>query len=229
MDSLEKLETLQARILHRITELEISLYGQKLASVSLSSDDPTARAGDTMELRLTAILIVLGVDDFLFKRVPLDYYDRSLESRRDILGAPSIEHLCKSIVLVNTQAPASVTDCSDRNNSKYYVVVIQYMARLNAENIKNFVYALNDRKIPKKRFNFRLAPEEDSQELTGYGHNAVTCFGSKTNIPVILDEAITKLEPNFFWLGGGEVDLKLGIRTPQFITAIKPFIVSCST
>ena len=26
---------------------------------------------------------------------------------------------------VNTQAPSNVIDCSDRNNSKYYVVVIQ--------------------------------------------------------------------------------------------------------
>ena len=26
---------------------------------------------------------------------------------------------------VNTQAPSNVTDCSDRNNSKYYIVVVQ--------------------------------------------------------------------------------------------------------
>lgn len=55
---------------------------------------------------------------------------------------------------------------------------------------------------------------------------------SKTNadfLQVILDEAIAKLEPNFFWLGGGEIDLKLGIRTSQFIDFVKPFIVKCST
>ena len=45
---------------------------------------------------------------------------------------------------------------------------------------------------------------------------------------VILDEAIVKLNPDFFWLGGGEVDLKLGIRTCEFINFVKPFIVSCS-
>ncbi|KAJ0962021.1 hypothetical protein J5N97_029849 [Dioscorea zingiberensis] len=229
MDSFEKLERLQARILDRITELAISLQTHNLASLSISSDPSDARAGETTESRLAAILIARGVNDFLFKRVPFDYYDRPLEARRDVLGAPSVEHLCKSIVLVNTQAPASITDCSDRNNSKYYVVVIQYMARLNAENIKNFLYTLNDRKMPKKKFNLRLASEEDSLKLTGYVHNAVTCIGMETNIPVILDEAITKLDPDFFWLGGGEVNLKLGIRTFQFITAVKPFIVSCST
>jgi len=45
---------------------------------------------------------------------------------------------------------------------------------------------------------------------------------------VILDEAIVKLTPDFFWLGGGEVDLKLGIRTSQLIKFINPFIVNCS-
>jgi len=46
---------------------------------------------------------------------------------------------------------------------------------------------------------------------------------------VILDEAIVKLTPDFFWLGGGEVDLKLGIRASELIRFINPFIVSCSS
>ncbi|XP_038976746.1 uncharacterized protein LOC103705207 [Phoenix dactylifera] len=231
MDSLGELEAAQSRILQRITELEISLQTERVSSLSISphSDAAAGSGGETTEARLAAMLRARGVQDFQFKRVPLDYYERSLEARREILDAPSIHHLCKSIVMVNTQAPASVTDCSDHNNSKYYIVVIQYIARLNAENIKHFLYALNDKKIPKKRFNMRLAPEEESLELTGYVHNAVTCIGMETDIPVILDEAIAKLDPDFFWLGGGEVDLKLGIRTSQFITAINPFVVSCSS
>ncbi|KAG4931181.1 hypothetical protein JHK86_048142 [Glycine max] len=31
----------------------------------------------------------------------------------------------------------------------------------------------------------RLAPEDTSMELTGYGHNAVTCIGMKTDIPQV--------------------------------------------
>lgn len=83
---------------------------------------------------------------------------------------------------VNTQAPSNVTDCSDRNYSKYYVVVVQvlsvfsstndwiypaaisvlgtfylqYTARFNAETVKNFLYALNDGRISKKKFNCKL-------------------------------------------------------------------------
>ncbi|KAL7213251.1 hypothetical protein ACSBR2_015876 [Camellia fascicularis] len=111
------------------------------------------------------------------------------------------------VLEVNTQAPSNVTDCSDRNNSKYYIVVVQasrYTARFSADIVKNFLYSLNNGKIPKKKFNLRLAPEETSLKLTGFGHNAVTCIGMNTDIPVILDEAITKLNPDFFWLGGGE-------------------------
>ncbi|KAK9120639.1 hypothetical protein Syun_018256 [Stephania yunnanensis] len=180
------------------------------------------------ESRLSSLLRSNGVRDFSFKRVPRDYYDTPIESRREILTAHSIDHICKSIVLVNTQAQASVTDCSDRNNSKYYVVVVQYTARFNAESVKKFLYSLNNGKIPKKKFNLRLAPEEVSLDLTGYEHNGVTCIGMKTSIPVILDEAIAKLEPDFFWLGGGETDLKLGIRTSEFINFVKPFVVDCS-
>ncbi|KAK4262620.1 hypothetical protein QN277_028159 [Acacia crassicarpa] len=229
MEALAELERRQIQLLNRIAKLELSILPQHF---SILSSKPTARPVDDneadTEARLSSILLSNGVDEFFFKRVPLDYYDWPLEARRDALGAASIDHLCKSIVLVNTQAQSNVLDCSDSNNSKYYVVVVQYTARFNAEAVKNFLYSLNNGKIAKKKFNLRLAPEETSTELTGYGHNAVTCIGMKTDIPVILDEAIVKLTPDFFWLGGGEVDLKLGIRTSQLIRFIKPFIVSCS-
>ncbi|KAL8539803.1 hypothetical protein ACS0TY_001415 [Phlomoides rotata] len=225
MEVLAELERIQTRILHRISDFELSHLPQSFShSLSISGADDST----TTEGRLSAILRANAVRDFLFKRVPSDYYDWTLEARRDILSAPSIHHLCKSIVLVNTQAPPDVTDCSNRNYSKYYVVVVQYTARFNAETVKNFLYTLNNGKISKKKINLRLAPEETSCYLTGYEHNGVTCIGMKTDIPVILDEAIVKLNPDFFWLGGGEIDLKLGIRTCQFIDYVKPFIVNCS-
>ncbi|XP_052170705.1 uncharacterized protein LOC127786949 isoform X2 [Diospyros lotus] len=187
-EALAELERRQIRILQRITDLEVSHLPQhfsKSLSVSSSRENhhtDAAVATDT-EARLSDVLRAHGVRDFSFKRVPSDYYDSPLEARRDVLGAFSVDHLCKSIVLVNTQAPSNVIDCSDHNNSKYYVVVIQYIARFNAETVKNFLYSLNNGNIPKKKFNLRLAPEETSQKLTGYEHNAVTCIGMKTDIP----------------------------------------------
>ncbi|XP_062029471.1 uncharacterized protein LOC133745425 isoform X2 [Rosa rugosa] len=222
--SLAELERIQTQILQRISSLEIS------SASLLPQPTPTPTQNDAgTEARLSAILKSKGVNGFSFKTVAPDYYDWPLEARRDAVGAASVHHLCKTIVLVNTQAPPSVVDCSDRNNSKYYLVVVQYTARFNAEAVKNFLYTLNEGKIAKKKFNLRLAPEETSTQLTGFEHNAVTCVGMKTEIPVILDEAIQKLNPDFFWLGGGEVDLKLGIKTSEFINVVKPFIVSCSS
>ncbi|KZV45333.1 hypothetical protein F511_04071 [Dorcoceras hygrometricum] len=231
METLAELERIQTRILHRISDLERSeLPHHFTQSLSLSPTEARLSAADvTTEARLSAILCANGVRDFAFKRVPSGYYSWPLEARRDALSAASIHHLCKSIVLVNTQAPSNVNDCSNRNYSKYYVVVVQYTARFNAETVKNFLYNLNDGKIAKKKINMRLAPEETSAMLTGYEHNGVTCIGMKTDIPVILDEAIVKLEPDFFWLGGGEIDLKLGIRTSQFIDFVRPFVVNCSS
>lgn len=49
---------------------------------------------------------------------------------RQVLGAASVFHLCKSIVFENTKAPPDVTDCSNPQNSKYYLVVTQYAYKL---------------------------------------------------------------------------------------------------
>ncbi|XP_022639152.1 uncharacterized protein LOC106767318 isoform X2 [Vigna radiata var. radiata] len=181
-EALAELERVQSQLLQRISKLEHSYLPS-----SLSRNDTVQDAGTDTVARLSSILRSNGVPEFSFKRVPSDYYDWPLEARRDALSAASIHHLCKSIVLVNTQAPANVVDCTNRNNSKYYVVVVQYTARFNAEAVKNFLYSLNNGSIAKKKFNMRLAPEETSMELTGYGHNAVTCIGMKTDIPIFPD------------------------------------------
>lgn len=241
LSSAEALELRQLRILESIGNLEFRLSGTtKLESsgvavaggFSLENGDVGRVAkegcdGETVEQRLSKVLQDSGATGFIFKAVPSDYYGRTYEERRDLLGAASVHHLCKSIVMENTQAHKSVKDCSDRNNSKYYVIVVQFTARLNAEKIKAFVHLLNEGKIPKKQFNLRLAPEEVSNKLTGFEHNAVTPIGMREDIPVILSDAIVKLSPRLFWLGGGEVNLKLGIQTDDFIRIVKPFITDC--
>ncbi|KAM0030280.1 hypothetical protein Hdeb2414_s0018g00535341 [Helianthus debilis subsp. tardiflorus] len=86
---MEELESRQTQILKRITQLELSLLPPS------TDEQPNATVA-----RLSAALVAGAVKDFSFKRVPSDYYDWSLEARRDVLGAASIHHLCKSIVLV---------------------------------------------------------------------------------------------------------------------------------
>ncbi|GAU49347.1 hypothetical protein TSUD_184300 [Trifolium subterraneum] len=155
--SLADLERVQTHLLQRISKLEqhFNLPSHTNPNPPLINNPQSHTETDTVS-RLSSILQTNGVTDFSFKRVASDYYDWSLESRRDALNAASIHHLCKSIVLVNTQAPSNVVDCSDRNNSKYYVVVVQYTARFNAEAVKNFLYSLNNGTIAKKKFNCKL-------------------------------------------------------------------------
>lgn len=105
--TLAELERVQTQILSRISNLELSLLPHNpLPSLSPFYSSPGANGdGDSDRdtgtvARLSNILRSNGVNNFSFKRVPADYYDRSLECRRDLLGAASIDHLCKSIVLV---------------------------------------------------------------------------------------------------------------------------------
>lgn len=92
--------------------------------------------------------------------------------------------------------------------------------------------------------------------MTGYTHNSVTPFCMPASVPVrllqggrgkqanpqragmtlcgrggcawqlILSKSVAELP--FFWLGGGEVDLKLGVDTREFIAGAKPYVMPCT-
>jgi len=155
-----------------------------------------------------------------FRRVPADYYDRKLEERQVLLNAPTKHYLCKSMIMCNTKC--SNSDWKDPKNSKYYVVIYQYTRRFNNEKLVKFVQGLSG--LSKSKFNFRLAPEEVSEELSGYGHNSVTPLGMKTPLPIVLSHRILELGKDnpaerFFWLGAGEPDLKLKVFIDDFLRA----------
>lgn len=64
-----------------------------------------------------------------------------------------------------------------------------------------------------------------AQALTGFEHNAICPIGMTKNVPVIIAEAITKLDGDWMWLGGGQVDLKLGCTVSEFIRVTNAFVV----
>eukprot|EP01026_Neomeris_dumetosa_P069373 TRINITY_DN6855_c1_g1_i1.p1 TRINITY_DN6855_c1_g1~~TRINITY_DN6855_c1_g1_i1.p1 ORF type:complete len:292 (-),score=40.94 TRINITY_DN6855_c1_g1_i1:149-1024(-) len=178
-----------------------------------------------IEKRLTNELISKGVKNFRFVHCPKDYYDKDLEYRKQILGAPSIYHLCKSLVMENTKAHPDVKDCSNPKNSKYYLVICQYGGFPNWEKVHKFLHKINEGAYSKKYFNIRLAENGISDELSGYTHNSVTPVCFKSPIPIIISEKIVKLKPPFFFMGGGEVNLKLGVDVKEFLEAYHPFVV----
>jgi len=132
------------------------------------------------------------------------------------------------MIMENTRAHPSVDGWSNPLNSKYYVVIVQYTARLHAEKLKTFIHRLSQGQVGKQYYNMRLAPEDVSDELSGYSHNAVTPLGIKTPLPIILSHRIAELQPSFFFLGAGEVDLKVGMPSEEFIQQYKPFVADCT-
>ena len=72
--------------------------------------------------------------------------------------------------------------------------------------------------VGKKFFKFRLADEADAFELSGYKYNSITPFFMKNDsLRIILSKGIYDLDPKYFWLGGGRVELKLGVSVDEFM------------
>ena len=90
------------------------------------------------------------------------------------------------------------------------------------------MHGLNEKAIPRKNFNFRLAPEEVSCELTGFGYNAVTPVASKTQMPIIVSHEIMELKEGTFYIGAGEVDLKIEFCASEFVQRYNAIVVDCT-
>lgn len=97
------------------------------------------------------------------------------------LNAPSEAHLCKSILFVNTryqQGPAQ--SIWDPINAQYYLVIVQYVDKINTQKLNNYVHStLGGSQVSKKKYNMRLAPEEKAEELTGFIRNGVCPLGTR--------------------------------------------------
>ncbi|EPY24469.1 YbaK/aminoacyl-tRNA synthetase-associated domain-containing protein [Angomonas deanei] len=150
---------------------------------------PPADTRDTEEVtRLKRWVHEHGLTSATFHWVPSEYYQQNLQWRRDILGAPSSQHLCKTIVLENTHCIHD--DCSDPNNSRFYMIVFQYVERFDAEMVSRVLREKNPG-VGKKKFNLRLADPDKALQLTGFSDGAVAPFGTPVPVPVILSSSVT--------------------------------------
>ncbi|CAI2174015.1 3080_t:CDS:2 [Funneliformis geosporum] len=161
-----------------------------------------------------------------FYHVESDYYNWELQRRAFRLIAPSINHLCKSVIFENTRCSHDSID--DPLNSRYYCVITQYVGSINTQKLLNFVRTLRHKQLSKKNYNFRVADEEKSIQLTGFESNGVSPIGMTFRIPIILTNAITELQPPVFYLGAGHIDWKLALPINSFIHATNCFIADLS-
>eukprot|EP00792_Barthelona_sp_PAP020_P004065 TRINITY_DN1862_c0_g1_i1.p1 TRINITY_DN1862_c0_g1~~TRINITY_DN1862_c0_g1_i1.p1 ORF type:complete len:210 (+),score=66.81 TRINITY_DN1862_c0_g1_i1:32-631(+) len=154
-------------------------------------------------------------------RVPSSYYDETLEWRADVLKAPSIHHLCKTLIIENVKCLEPT-----KNYPRYIAVVVGYTSRISSQKLIRTFLSLpgNEDKTIKQHFAMSSADAEVCAKLTGFEFNAVTPFGLKFECPVVLSKRIFDLTPNLFFLGGGEIDLKLRVDTQQFVDGLGAII-----
>ena len=176
----------------------------------------------------------------IWKFVPENYYNTSLEERAQCLQAPSIHYLCKSLLLENRKVIATATP-NDPTNPRFVLVVIQYASVLDTKKLITAIRKLRPdvtQRLDVTQFDFRIATEVDNDIITGYAHNSVTPFGMRCQqqqeqkmkgdesrvmnvraVPIILSSALLPL--HFLWLGGGHEHLKLGMSVSDFCYAFR--------
>jgi hypothetical protein len=123
--------------------------------------------------RMTSICASLALHSARLCAVPSHYYSLTLQERAALVSAPSVDHMCKTVVFENTKA--TVADCQDAFHSRFYAVIVQYTSEVSTSKFENFAFNLaqeNGRTVSKRRFHWRLASPEDSLRLTGYVNNA---------------------------------------------------------
>ncbi|CAG8545754.1 6726_t:CDS:2 [Scutellospora calospora] len=218
-DTLQSL-TKQISILYSSPKLEpyyLEYFTHKAKNTKL--DENTPEVVKTVEKACNE----LGIRTISrFYKVESDYYEWELQRRAFRLVAPSIDHLCKSVIFENTRCIHDNID--DPLNSKYYCVIVQYIGSINTQKLMNFVRGLKNKSISKKNYNFRVADAEKSIELTGFENNGVSPIGMNKKIPIIISKSITELKPPIFYIGGGHIDWKLALPIKNFINATKCLI-----
>ena len=162
-------------------------------------------------LKLKDHLLQRGFRSVYMKFATPDFFEWDFPTRKVFLEAASENHLCKCIIMENKKFNPEL---ASKFYHRYVCVIIQFTTSLKNERLikamKSYQNNNCEVKASRKYFHYRLASGEMNNELSGYMHNAVTPFMFKdTSIPFVLSDRITKLQPAYFWLGGGHVNTKL--------------------
>lgn len=133
---------------------------------------PTLAEHEDVNAPPEAVKVINGIKDRklnhhskLFKVDPT-YYTWELEERQICLSAPSIHHLCKSVVFENTRWKENII--GDDSSVRYIMVVVQYTDKINSQKLNNYLRDLAIEKRARKAFNLRVTDPETALKLTGY-------------------------------------------------------------
>ena len=175
-------------------------------------------------------------DSLSIQKVPRNYYESSLEIRRDCLEAPSIDHLCKTLIFENTRQKLleDQSELLDNRHPKYVVVIIQYTDKMSTKKLNSIMrdelFQCTGIQQASKYFNMRLASEETAIELTGYGNNGISPLGmiKGDSLRIVMSGKIPDLVPGVFFLGAGDIDWKVSLSPRDFVEKTKCLVKDIS-
>ena len=138
----------------------------------------------------------LPESSYSFVEAPEDYYDRTLEERCQIVGAASVDHLCKSLIYKNAKWTGEGSA-----GSEFLCVIVQYSHEIDEDKMLTALRNTRQPALPLSAFDLRFATPEETGELTGFEFNAVAPVGMLKGCPVIVTKEVTRLVPPEIFLG----------------------------
>ena len=173
---------------------------------------------DVQKAKLSEYFTQKGINSFIIVETPEDYYSMTLDQRKVIVGCNK-EALCKSVILENTLFDENVK-CPIYQ--RYYLTIVQYVSEFNAEKIakllRSYIAEQYNIKLTKKQVHFRVAKKEVAYEMTGFSFNSIGPYLMKSeDLLIIFPSQLYDIYPQYFYLGGGELELKVGVCIDDFM------------
>ena len=173
---------------------------------------------DLQKSRLSQYFTKNGINSFNIVETPEDYYSMTLDQRKVIVGCNK-EALCKSVILKNTSFDENVK-CPIYK--QYYLTIVQYVTKFNAEKmarlLRNYISEKYNVKISKKQIHFREAEKDVAYDMTGFTFNSIGPYLMKSkDLLIIFPSKLYSIYPQYFYLGGGELELKVGMCIDDFM------------
>ena len=173
---------------------------------------------DLQKAKLFEYLTQKGIKSFNIVETPEDYYSMTLDQRKVIVGCNK-EALCKSVILENTLFDENIK-CPIYQ--KYYLLIVQYVSEFNAEKLakllRSYIAEKYDIKLTKKQIHFRVAKKEVAYEMTGFSFNSIGPYLMKSeDLLIIFPSKLYEIYPQYFYLGGGELEIKVGVSIDDFM------------
>ena len=174
---------------------------------------------DYQKLKLTEYFLSNNCYSFRIVETPINYYDMNLDERQKIVQTHSKSTLCKSIILENKNFDPSIK-CD--LYQKFYLTIVQYVSEFNTEKIgrtlKNYLNSKFNLKLANKHFHFRLCDNDLAFEMTGFTFNAIGPYLMKCkDLMILFPKSLYDVYPEYFFLGGGEYELKVGLTIDDFM------------